>query len=84
MQKGKYAYRTADSEHCFDLSGLISAVNVTDIYSTPRIPEKEFFACALQPVTTSRKKKLSAQPVCPRKNGDKAGTVSVHTAQKTQ
>ena len=35
MQKCKYACVTAESEHCFDLSGLISAVGVTDIYSRP-------------------------------------------------
>ena len=28
-----FEYLTRDSEHCFDLSGLISAVDVTDIYS---------------------------------------------------
>ena len=32
MQKRKYACITADSEHCFDLVGIISAVGVTDIY----------------------------------------------------
>ena len=39
--------RTADSEHCFDLSGLIKAVSVTDIYSRQYMPEKDFFACGL-------------------------------------
>ena len=33
---------TADSKHCYDLSGLISAVGVTDIYSRQYVPEKEF------------------------------------------
>ena len=33
MQERKYANITADSENCFDLSGLISAVSGTDIYS---------------------------------------------------
>ena len=41
----KLLYRTADSEHRFDLSGLISAVGVTDIYSRQYTPENEFFAC---------------------------------------
>ena len=44
MQSRKYVYRTADSEHSFDLSGLISTVGVTNIYSRQNIPEKEFFA----------------------------------------
>ena len=35
MQKRKDVYITADSEHYFDLSGLISAVGVTDIYAKP-------------------------------------------------
>ena len=39
-------YKNADSELCFDLSGLISAVGVTDIYSKHYRPE-EFFACGL-------------------------------------
>ena len=47
MQMRKYIYRTADSEHSFDLPGLISAVSVIDIYSRQYIPEKEFFACGL-------------------------------------
>ena len=42
MQKRKYVYRTADREHCFDLSGIISAVGVTDVYSRQYTPEKEF------------------------------------------
>ena len=33
MQMRKYAYGTADTKHCFDLSGLISAVGVIDVYS---------------------------------------------------
>ena len=33
MQKRKYVYITVDSEHCFDVLDLISAVGVTDIYS---------------------------------------------------
>ena len=47
MQKCKYdyVYRTANSKHCFDLSGLISAVGVTDVYSRQYPAEKEFFAC---------------------------------------
>ena len=43
----KYVYRTADIEHCFDLSDFISAVDMTDIYSRQFTPEKEFFACGL-------------------------------------
>ena len=35
------------SEHCFDLSGLISVVGVTDICSMQCIREKELFACSL-------------------------------------
>ena len=46
MQLHKYTYRTADSEHCSDLSGLISAVGVTGIYSRQYIAQK-FFACGL-------------------------------------
>ena len=34
---------TVDSEHCFNLSRLISAVGVTDIYPRQYIPKKEFF-----------------------------------------
>ena len=30
MQKLYYAYITADSEHCFDLSGVITAVGVAE------------------------------------------------------
>ena len=33
VQKHKYVYRNASSEHCFDQSGFISAVGVTDIRS---------------------------------------------------
>ena len=40
-----YIYKTADSEHCFDLSGFISAVDVSDVYSRQYMSEKEFFAC---------------------------------------
>ena len=35
-------FRTAGSEPCFDLSGGISAVCVTNIHSRQCIPEKEF------------------------------------------
>ena len=28
-------HTTADSEHCFDLTGFINAAGVTDIYSRP-------------------------------------------------
>ena len=47
MQMHKYVYRTADREHCFDLSGLISAVGVTDIYARQYMSAKEFFACGV-------------------------------------
>ena len=49
MQMRKYAYKTADSEHSFGLSGAISAVGVTDIYSRQYTSESviEFFAFGL-------------------------------------
>ena len=47
MQKRKCAFITADSEHCFDLSGLISIVGVTGIYLRQYICREEFFACDL-------------------------------------
>ena len=60
MQMRKYAYKTADSEHCFDLSGLISGVDVTDIYSRQYILEREGIFClwfVTVPVTKICKKK---------------------------
>ena len=40
-------FRFADTEHCFDLLGFISAVDVTDIYSRRYTSEKGFFASGL-------------------------------------
>ena len=67
MQIRWYIHNTTDNEHCFDLSGLISAVGVTDIYSRQYIPEINVFACGLQlsQLPNQAKKKLSAQPVRP-------------------
>ena len=42
MQMRKYVYRTTDSDLCFDLSDLISALGVTDIYSRQYTCEKIF------------------------------------------
>ena len=74
MQMHKYVYRTADSEHCFDLSDLISAVGVTDIYSRQYTPEKKFFTFTVERVgqrvffrvlvtgiVTNRKQKIPSQ-----------------------
>ena len=47
MAMKKSRHMSQNCEHCFDLSGLISAVGVTDIYLRQYIPEKEFFACGL-------------------------------------
>ena len=44
MLKRKYGYAKADSEHCFDLTGFISAIGVTDISSKQNILDKDFFA----------------------------------------
>ena len=40
-QNSFYVPTTEDIEHYFDLSGVIRAVGVTDIYSRQYIPEKE-------------------------------------------
>ena len=45
MPKRKYVHITAESDHCFDFSVLISAIVATYIYSMPDMPGKEFFAC---------------------------------------
>ena len=42
MVKRKYVCITADSEHCFDLSGFISAVGMHDINSRQYMPENNF------------------------------------------
>ena len=47
LQKRKHVYRSADSELCFDQSGHISAIGVTEIFSRQHIPEKKFFVCDL-------------------------------------
>ena len=38
-----YIYKTADSKHCFDVSGLVSAVGVTDIFSRRYMLKKDFY-----------------------------------------
>ena len=87
MHKRKHAYITAESEHClvyFDLSGLNSAVGVTDIYSRQCKPGKECFVSGL--LLYQNLQKISPlNPFGREKAGDKAGTcVSVHTAKKAQ
>ena len=44
IQNHKYVHVhiAADSKHCFDFSGLLSAVGVIDIYLRPYMPEKDF------------------------------------------
>ena len=41
------SYTDLHSGHCHDVSGLISAIGVTDSKSRQYVPEKEFFACGL-------------------------------------
>ena len=75
MQMRQCVNRIAESEHCFDLSGLISAVDVTDINSKQYIAEKEFFAyyLYLYQLPKPAKHSLSNLLAC-KKAGDKAGS----------
>ena len=79
-------YRTANSEHCFDLSGLISsAVGETDIYSRQYTPEKELFARGLQLYASNQNLQKNSLPnpyFAREKAGHKAGNVSVRAAKK--
>ena len=60
MQKRKYVCRTADNEHCFDLSGLVRAVGVTGIYSRQYIPEV-FLQVLVTAIVTNHKQKTPSQ-----------------------
>ena len=84
MRKHKHVYTTADPELCFDLSGFIRAVGVTDTYSRPCVSER-FFACGLYLQYISYKNlQTSSQPnsFAREKAGDVVGTMSAYAAEK--
>ena len=86
MQKRMYVYRTADSERCFDRSGLINVVGVTNINLRHRISGKVFLLVVcnytshqnlqktLCPIRSPVKKRGPRQALClcmqPRKHGE--------------
>ena len=69
MQKRKHAYITAASEHCFDLTGLISVVGVTDIYSK-QMPEKDFLLVVYNYISSKNPQKPSLPNPLAVKSGE--------------
>ena len=62
-------YITAAGKHCFDLSGLVSAVGVTDIYSRQHMPEENVLLVVCNYTNYKNlQKKLSAKAVRPWKS----------------
>ena len=78
----KRNFITVDSGHCFDVSGLISAVGLIDIY-TRQYVSRRIFCLWFVTIHKNPQKPSLPNPFAGEKARDMVGAMSAHTAQKT-